>query len=173
MKERPIKIVSLKECPLYATICAHWSYQQWYLDRDIPFEANLKAYQLRATSDSIPCVFVALWGTYPVGMVSLKEKDLWNRPDLDPWLASLYVIPDFRNSGIGERLVMRVLEKAMELNYEKLYLFLGRNEVKDLALYYEKRGWKYLEDGVDNDGKETKIYSYNLRLQKPRYEVIF
>ena len=96
-----------------------------------------------------------------VGMVS-KNDDLWSRKDLNPWLASLYVVPEFRRRGIAEALVGAVIEKARGLGYPELYLFLGHEDGLDLALYYGNRGWQYMEDAVDNDGNPTKIFFYQL-----------
>jgi len=157
-----IGITPLDQKPEYAAILAHWSYLEWYMARDIDFDNNLKAYQKRAEGGAIPCSFVATSDTMPVGMVSLKENDLWSRKDLNPWLASLFVIPEFRNRGVAEILVNRVVEKAGELSLKRIYLFLGPAEVHDLEAYYSSRGWEFFDNAVDNDGKNTKIFCYNV-----------
>ncbi|PKL41146.1 MAG: hypothetical protein CVV44_00475 [Spirochaetae bacterium HGW-Spirochaetae-1] len=160
--DNKIEIVSLEEKPDYAPLCAHWSYTQWYRERDIPFDLNLKAYQQRTIGTTIPTAYVATIDTLPVGMGSLKENDLWSRRDLNPWLASLYVMPEFRGMGIAGRLIDAIITKARDLGFEKIFLFLGHNEEMDLARFYEMRGWRFHESTIDNDGKETDIYFYGL-----------
>lgn len=162
MKNSKFRIVSLKDRPGYAAICAHWTYGQWYIKRDIPFDVTLKAYERRAMSEILPCTFVACVDSYPVGMVNLKEKDLWSRTDLDIWLSSLYVMPGYRKTGVGGMLVNRVIERAGELGYSRIYLFLAQSEIQDLAAYYRKRGWKYFDDAIDNDGEKTAVYCYDV-----------
>lgn len=73
----------------FAPILAYWAFTQWYLKRNISFAIKVKDYQARARSENIPCSFVALVDGLPVGMVSIKNNDLWHRKDLNPWLASL------------------------------------------------------------------------------------
>lgn len=120
-----ISIVPLYEKPEYAPILAHWSYSEWYLKRDIPFDVNLKAYQRRSQSRKIPLSLVAIVGTVPVGMVSLKENDLWSRKDLNPWLASLFVLKEYRHIGVGTMLVRQLVREAEALGYAGLHLFSG------------------------------------------------
>jgi GNAT superfamily N-acetyltransferase len=162
MKNNTIMILPLSSVPDYAPILAYWSYMQWYKKREIEFNLILKSYRERSETDDIPLSFVALSGSFPVGMVSLKENDLWTRKDLNPWLASLYVLPEYRRIGIGEMLVQSVIKKAQQMLFKNLYLFTGREEGIDLNSYYEKRGWKFTGSGEDNDGNPTSIYIYNL-----------
>ncbi len=157
-----ISIVPLYEKPEYAPILAHWSYSEWYLKRDIPFDVNLKAYQRRSQSRKIPLSLVAIVGTVPVGMVSLKENDLWSRKDLNPWLASLFVLKEYRHIGVGTMLVRQLVREAEALGYAGLHLFLGHNEESDLGRYYRNLGWSFLESAKDNDGCDTDIYYYRI-----------
>jgi len=160
--KRPVEILPLEQCPQYAPILAHWSYGEWYLNRTIEFELVLRAYKKRAREGVMPFSYVSLVNTMPAGMVSLKENDLWSRKDLNPWLASLYVMPGFRKLGIAEMLINRVIEASRGIGLPRIFLFLGETESGTLENYYIKRGWKYYEDAVDNDGKDTKIFLYNL-----------
>jgi GNAT superfamily N-acetyltransferase len=158
-----IDIQPLHNQPDFAPILAHWSYRQWYMERDIPFRAVLESYRTRAAGEDIPLSFCAVAHTIPVGMVSLKLDDLWNRKDLNPWLASLYVIPEFRKRGVGGLLLNAVTSRATGLGLERIYLFLGQHEKAALQAYYSSRGWVFFDRAVDNDGTETEIYSYTIK----------
>lgn len=157
-----ITILPLYEKPDYAPILALWSYRQWYGSRDIPFDLNLKAYQKRSIGTDVPLSLVAIADTMPVGMVSLKENDLWQRRDLNPWLASLYVCEDYRGKGAGTLLVRALIDEARSSRYNELFLFLGHSEGVDLGAWYESLGWTFVETALDNDGSETSIYRYDL-----------
>jgi predicted N-acetyltransferase YhbS len=85
----------------------------------------------------IPTTFVALLGQEVVGSASLVEDDLPERPDLGPWLASLYVAPAHRRQGIGAALAERVVEEAARLGVPTLYLFTFDQED-----YYAGLGWQ-------------------------------
>jgi GNAT superfamily N-acetyltransferase len=158
-KDHEIKVYPLHEKREYYPVLAYWSYKEWYTGREIPFELNLRAYAARAEGTGLPAAFVALAGTFPAGMASLKLNDLWSRKDLNPWLASLWVEPSFRNRGAGRSLVLAVEEAARAAGFPRIYLFLGRHEQERLAGFYESLGWKYLQPAADNDGYPTTIYA--------------
>jgi GNAT superfamily N-acetyltransferase len=106
----------------------------------------------------MPYTFTAVFNTLPIGMASLKENDLWSRKEINPWLASVFVLPEFRNSGIGSLLIEKILEKSNSQNFKRLHLFLGSSDNANLENFYIKRGWNFLDSAVDNDGKDTKIF---------------
>lgn len=156
------RILRLEDCPDYAPVLAYWSYNLWYRERDITYDTIIKAYRMRTGETTLPLAWAAIDDDMPVGMASLKMDDLWARKDINPWLASLFVIPEFRNRGIAEQLVSAVLEGAKYAGFPRVYLFTGPSEEIDLAAYYSSRGWQYLEDEIDNDGHPTKIFYYDL-----------
>lgn len=155
-------ITPLHKVPEYAPLLAHWSYLEWYRNRSLDFTLVLRAYQERAHNKTIPLSFVAMEGSLPVGMVTLKKDDLWSRKDLNPWLASLYVLPEYRNGGAGQGLIGAVIARSRELGYSRLHLFLGQHDQEWLERYYLMGGWAFVENAIDNDGLETKILSYDL-----------
>lgn len=159
-----IGIYPLNDYPQYAAILAYWSCLQWYMKRDIPFPALVKSYNERARNTDIPLAWVALnEKKLPVGMASLKNNDLWSRTDLNPWLASLYIVPEYRFQGIGGRIISEVIAKTKDLGCASLYLFEGKNDTVNLIQYYSKRGFSILEDAIDNDGNPTTIMYFKVQ----------
>ena len=63
-----------------------------------------------------------------VGSASLIAQDMDTRPELSPWLASVYVAAEHRRQGIGSALVRRVAQEAAALGVETLYLFTPDQE---------------------------------------------
>ena len=152
----------LRDCPQYAPILAYWSYRQWYGKREIPFDMLIESYKKRANYDFLPITWTAIEDRIPVGMVTLKRDDLWSRKDINPWLASLYIEPEFRNRGTADMLIKAIIKRTGELGFERLYLFTGGQDQDMLERFYMKRGWKFFESAVDNDGKNTKIFYYDI-----------
>lgn len=75
-----------------------------------------------------------------LGSVSLiRSDDLPGFEDLTPWLASLYVVPRARGTGIGSVLVDVVLREAAARGHHYVHLFTAGQE-----RYYEQRGWRRL-----------------------------
>ena len=52
-----------------------------------------------AKSESLPTTLVAVENATVLGSVNILENDLPLRPDIAPWLAQLFVFPDFRRRG--------------------------------------------------------------------------
>lgn len=91
----------------------------------------------------LPITFVAFNGNKLVGGVSLREND-GIRPDLMPWLGSLIVDSGYQKKGIGGMLINAAKQKALEMRFEKLYLFAFD---PTLPAYYERFGFNKI--GMD------------------------
>jgi GNAT superfamily N-acetyltransferase len=89
---------------------------------------------------SIPTVFVALLGTDLCGSAMLVTHDLESRPELTPWLAGVYVKPQYRHRGFAALLIARIVEEARVLAVPRLYLYTPSTE-----LLYEHLGWSVIE----------------------------
>jgi GNAT superfamily N-acetyltransferase len=84
--------------------------------------------------------FVAVENGQALGTASLDPEDLPPRSDLTPWLASVYVLPEFRARGLGAMLVEAIEKEAKATGFEQIYL-----HTLDRAMFYTKRGWKVLD----------------------------
>lgn len=82
----------------------------------------------------------------------LITNDFISRMDLWPWLAALYVIGKERGQAIGSRLLSYAVNEARNLGFSKVYLST------DHEGYYEKYGWKRIEDGYMLWGEKSRIY---------------
>ena len=83
---------------------------------------------------------LALVGGQPVGTASIFTHDMETRMELSPWLAAVYVMPEFRGQGIGSQLVLAIEETGRRMKLEQLYLF-----TPDRASFYARLGWSEFE----------------------------
>jgi predicted N-acetyltransferase YhbS len=90
-----------------------------------------------------------------IGMYALLRNDLVSRQDLCPWLACLYVAPEYRGQR-GAALLQHAEQEARRKGYDRLYLCSG------LDGYYEQFGWSHFANGYAVNGAETKIYEASL-----------
>jgi predicted N-acetyltransferase YhbS len=72
-----------------------------------------------------------------VGSVSLLANDHEHIRAYSPWLASLYVWPEFRGQGHGIALVARCVAEARALGLPRLYLYTAGQQA-----FYRKLGWR-------------------------------
>src|SRR5947209_3299252 len=96
-----------------APLLASWHYEEWSaLLPEWSLEQALADLQTHTGRCQIPTTFVALEGGRPVGSASLLATDLDGWQHLSPWLASVFVLAEFRGQGFGRQLVERVVEEA-------------------------------------------------------------
>ncbi|WP_149539609.1 GNAT family N-acetyltransferase [Siccirubricoccus phaeus] len=80
--------------------------------------------------------FVLFEGERPVGTAGLVQQDLETRPDLTPWLAGLFVLPECRGRGHGAALVRQVEGFARRSGVPVLWLYTLAAEP-----FYLRLGW--------------------------------
>jgi len=146
----------LVDYPHFLPIIAFWNYREWHLGKQ-PFDEIIDRYRQRLQKDKIPTTLIAIEDTMPVGSVSIKENDLIERPDLNPWLASLFVLADYRGRDIGRRLLAAGETSARDAGVGRLYLF-----THTAAGLYEKEGWIFMESVAKPDGISEAVYYKDL-----------
>jgi GNAT superfamily N-acetyltransferase len=75
---------------------------------------------------SMPATLVLYDNGQVAGSVSLIYGDCEARRDLDPWLASLYIFPEFRGRGHAHRLVEAAIRHAAGAAQEELHVSRNR-----------------------------------------------
>jgi len=83
----------------------------------------LEEFRGQKTDGSLPATLVLREKGETVGSVSLVNGDCEARRDLDPWLASLYVVPAFRGRGHAQRLIEAAIHHAAAAGAGSLHVF--------------------------------------------------
>ena len=118
-----------------------WVHTEWgHLMPNISYGKLVSNFKERLTPHSIPETFVATINNKIVGTASIVAHDLSTRMDLSPWMAAVYVIPGYRNLGIGSTIVRAIMEEASILRLERIYLI-----TPDQEYFYTNLGWQTLE----------------------------
>lgn len=120
-----IKICLLQEVDNFVEtveLIYKWQYEQWS-DEGVAIFAN-----------SIT-TFVASNNDVAIGCAALVKSDLPKFPTLSPWLAGVYVTPNFRHLGIASDMINKIENIAIDLNYKEIYLY------SSLVGFYNKKGW--------------------------------
>ena len=102
------EIVRIAERPDLVPMVAQWLWDEWHLDAGDSFESIRDAVAASVSPSGPPQTFVLLVDDQPVGTASLVAHDLEERPNLTPWLAGVFVIPEVRGRGHAIRLVHSV-----------------------------------------------------------------
>jgi predicted N-acetyltransferase YhbS len=133
---RPALVIRPLAATPHGPVVAGWLHAAWW-EADGWSLAEIESFLARATGPEPPVAFVAEAEGTPLGTVSLDTDDLAIRPDLMPWLASLYVAPAARGHGIGRALVRHAEAAAHALGHPRLWLF-----TPDRAAFYDRLGWR-------------------------------
>lgn len=125
------------DSPHVATL-AGWARAEWgHLNPGREAASAVAAFREHCGPAGVPSVFAALAGERPVGMASLVVDDMSDRPELTPWLASVYVRPEWRGRGLASTLVRRVEDEARAHGVERLYLYTPDQQAR-----YRRLGWR-------------------------------
>jgi GNAT superfamily N-acetyltransferase len=129
---------------------ATWSMEQWGADfPNDTIDTYVSLYKDSIASTSgLPRVFVALDDNdTPIGTITcIDDDELPDAIEEGPWLAALFVLPECRQSGIGQALVDAVVQHARSCGFNKLYLYTERH-----VAWYEKMGWAVVREATLSD----------------------
>ena len=152
------EIASICEHPQFVPTLASWHFEQWgKLYPGATIQRYLDRLSDHTKQDAIPSTFVAHSAGQVVGSASLVHHDLANRDDLKhltPWLASVFVAPEYRGQGIGSTLVRHVTGQVLMLDIETYYLF-----TYDQQQLYASLGWERLDES-ENQGLPITIMKW-------------
>lgn len=139
MKQKVITLDYLKNHPELVVTCAQWSFSQWgHHTPERTLQSFIESRKAYLNDDKIPLTLLAFIDNMPIGMISLSpSKDICK--DLAPWLSTIYVIPEYRNKGIGTLLEEKICAKALAMGYKKIYCYTSD---KSVIPWYEKLQWR-------------------------------
>jgi predicted N-acetyltransferase YhbS len=136
-----VRIDYLRNNPVFESHLAELSCTEWqHLYGNWHRDAALREFESQRADGRLPLTLVAIEQDELLGAVSLIFDDLPGYEHLNPWLASLLVLPEHRGEGVGSRLV-REAEKLLASNgVETAYLF-----TETAHAFFERLGWQVME----------------------------
>lgn len=140
------RFVYLDELRQLVGLCAWWAFKTWgRYNPAYTFSKRIDSFTQHCNTSEIPLTILSLDEEgLPVGMASLRQND-GIRPDLGPWLGSVYVYPQFRHRGIGASLVKEIEKRAFELGFKTIYLLTYE---ASLPHWYALLGWEEIGKDV-------------------------
>jgi GNAT superfamily N-acetyltransferase len=128
-------------------VCAEWRHQAFLSEEGFSAGDALAQLEEFVAHQGFEAAFVAEVGGAPAGTCLFVRKEIEPRHDVSPWLAGLYVAPEFRKRSIGSQLVRAVEAHAHKVECRQIYLY-----TPDAEGYYEALGWQVV-DRFDWDGE--------------------
>ena len=107
------QIVRIADRPDLVPTVAQWLWHEWWRDDGGTLEATHNAVAASVSLSGPPQAFVLLDGGDAIGTASLVARDLDERPNLTPWPAGAFVVPEARGRGHVIHLI-RAVETACQ-----------------------------------------------------------
>jgi GNAT superfamily N-acetyltransferase len=137
MSRESLRIEPLADHVERVPTIARWHHAEWNrLNPALTLEAREARIRKRANRGGIPTTLVALVEDELAGSASLVEDDMDTHPELTPWLASVYVPPEFRRRGVASALTRAIEAQAAREGVETLWLW-----TPDQERLYARLGW--------------------------------
>ncbi|WP_323795209.1 GNAT family N-acetyltransferase [Nisaea sp.] len=152
----PRRILRLTDAPHHLDTVVAWNHAEWGVTAGRSLSVTEGWFQDMIRKPSEECVIAERDGV-ALGIACLVDHDLEERPDLLHWLASVYVDPAFRRTGLGSALVGAVEREAAARNIKHLHLYTHTAEP-----LYQRLGWTVSERfNLDED-------AFALMIKDPR-----
>lgn len=152
-----IEITRLKPNSPELQICAAWRYEEFLKSYGYSLlDSGAQLAKLATQPDECETALIALVDGRLAGICLLVLQEFEPLHDVSPWLASLYVAPEYRKRGVARKLVAAIEDQARSNGVARLHLYTG-----DAEKFYLKCGWSLAEQGVA-DGEPYAFMIRNL-----------
>jgi hypothetical protein len=120
-----IPIVKVADRPDTVPVVSRWLWEEWGRANGRTLEETSVRVAARTSVSGPEQCFVLLVDEVPVATASFVHRDLPSRPDLTPWLAGVFVQPEFRCRGFASHLVRAVEVSGRAVRILTIWLFTG------------------------------------------------
>src|SRR5437764_14525097 len=117
-----IALKQLSESPEHLEPVGRWIYEQWWSKRCDSPEVVFNWFRSHTKLDTVPYSVIALAEGEPVGSCCVIENDCIHRPQYAPWIAAVYVRPDFRRRGIASMILREAASIARRARIKGLFI---------------------------------------------------
>lgn len=157
-----IELKYLADTPEIVPTVASWHHRQWnYLAGARSLSHRIARLHEHLRRTGLPLTVIAWYNGQPIGCASLVDSDMQTRIDFSPWLASVYVLPEYRHRGVGAALVRCIEAEARKQGFTRLYLY-----TEDRVPFYTYLGWQAIEERVYR-GYPMTVMMRDLRQDPP------
>jgi RimJ/RimL family protein N-acetyltransferase len=136
-----LNIVSLADVPRYLDVVAERLWRAWWE----PYGETLEDVQAELAavlkSGAYPFTLVAVLDGHFAGTVTAIDGDIFERPELSPCLAALWIEEWARGQGIARALVAELTKRLEDIGQRRVYL----SAKPHLLAFYENLGWAVIE----------------------------
>ena len=138
------EISNLNALPDFKSTVADRVWHAWWKPHGHLFQVVMDFFDDLPSAREIPFCLVAHDDATYIGSVLGIASDLDDRPELSPWVAALWVEPEFRRQGAAAALIKAALDEVFKLGHEVAFLCATAEK----RAMYQRQGWKLVEENV-------------------------
>jgi len=136
-----LEVKYLADHPELVHVLSTWFHDEWgKTNPSLTVEGIERQVQERLNRDKFPLCLVAFAKSKPVATATLKIREMEIYPHLEHWLGNVYVLPEYRNQGVGSQITEAAAGTARSLGVNTLYLY-----TRDREHFYQRLGWELME----------------------------
>ena len=137
-------ISDLRQRPEFFDTISNRVWQAWWKQRGHPVEYVADRLREHLDANPIPFALVAHDGPTFMGTTLVIVSDMDERPQYTPWVAAVWVDPEYRKQSVGAALIDHAALSAFAVGVSRVYLCATR-ERRD---FYLQRSWTQIEENV-------------------------
>jgi GNAT superfamily N-acetyltransferase len=145
-------ISNLRKCPGFFPTVADRVWDFTWKAKGVSLEQVTAGLREMISGENFPFVMVAYDGERYVGSALGIASDMDERPQYTPWVAAVWVEPQYRKQNVGRSLVSAAAETCLSRGFQRVFL-CARPERHD---FYARQGWLPIERAVGE--KRLTIY---------------
>ena len=127
-------------------VCAKWRIEAFGDVLGSSLQDEIKRLEAFTADQARQVALMARCDGAPAGTCLLAQKELEPCHPVSPWLAGLYVTPEYRRRGVGGMLVRAIEDQARQRGNTQLYIYTD-----DAIAYCENLEWRVLEQTTWKD----------------------
>ena len=137
-------ISDLRQQPAFFDAVADRIWRAWWKECGFPADYIVGRLRENMNAAPIPLALVAHDGDAFLGTVSVIAADLEDRPQYTPWVAAVWVDPEFRQRQVGRAMVAHAANSVFAQGISRAYLCAPPERHN----FYLRQGWTALEEGI-------------------------
>ena len=137
-------------------IVARWRYDAFYAQGGGTFEESSDALRAWMAGLGYETALLAEVDGQPAGSCLFVREEIDPKHELTPWLAALYVAPEYRGRSVATALVRAIEQHARGVGCSELHLYTITAEP-----LYAKLGWT-VRDRFDSNGEKFVLMARSL-----------
>ena len=147
-----MQISILHEQLQYFKQVAQWHQEEWahLNDGETLQEREVRMKNTFLNAEIMDTMFIGSVNGELIGTAAIIQSDMDTKPQLAPWLASVYVDVEKRGKGYGALLVKHAMNEAKQMGIYKLYLY-----TPDQSDFYKRLGWDIVSEEIYHNESVT------------------